>query len=916
MWKPLIARSAGDSRGGRLAAGVPSDTRVPFWRTPITWLVACGALLIACVVIGTMVMVGHFRERALKSGERELSNTVMLLAHHFDQQFEEIQTAEKDVIAYMQAIGISTPEAFRRQASSEDMHRLLQARVNGLLDVASFSMFDSDGYMLNASDIWPVPPLSIADRDYFKTLERTTTPVVIELVHNRISGRPMTVIARRISAPNGDFLGVVVRSLMPAAFERFFASVTLGENSSISLFHSDGTMLARYPHTDAMIGWNFAKAPLMRLAHANGSGTLRLKSPIDGKDRLGAVETLKGVPLAVVATTTVAASLADWHAQTRFMIIAAGLAVLVIAAMLALIVRKMARQHRAARQRLALEKQRLDTALNNMKHALLLFGADMRMIVCNQRYLDMFNVLPEVAKPGCTLRRLVEHRKERGSLPGSVDDYYDNFLRRVRDEVATQWVTKIADGRSIEFQFQPLAQGGWVTTMEDITERLRAEEKIVHLAHYDALTELPNRVMFREYLEREFDRIDAGAQFAVLYIDIDEFKSINDSLGHPVGDELLKVIASRLRDCIGDGDIVARLGGDEFAVMQTAAASRDDVAKLVTRIQGAIRIPCDCLGHHIATDASIGIALAPLHGADLDQLLKHADLAMYAAKADGRRTYRFFEPEMDARVKARQRMEQELRRIIATDSFSESGFEIHYQPLVDLHSRRVTGCEALLRWRHAEHGLISPVEFIPVAEETGLITALGEWVLSTACMEAVNWPGDVRLAVNVSPVQFRSQTLALSVATALSNSGLAPHRLELEITEAVLIRDDDTARTILLQLRGLGVRTALDDFGTGYSSLSYLQRFPFDKIKIDRSFVNAIADDEGSLPIVQAVVTIAASRNMTTVAEGVETDEQRDLLRALGCTEMQGYLFSAAKPAADIRRLLTGGADKPAVVAA
>jgi diguanylate cyclase (GGDEF)-like protein len=397
---------------------------------------------------------------------------------------------------------------------------------------------------------------------------------------------------------------------------------------------------------------------------------------------------------------------------------------------------------------------------------------------------------------------------------------------------------------------------------------------------------------------------------AVLYIDIDEFKSVNDSLGHPIGDELLKAVADRLRGCVRETDIVARLGGDEFAVVQTAVGHTTDVTDLVARIYQAIRQPCECLGHQLAADASIGIALSPQDGTDLDQLLKNADLAMYGAKADGRRTYRFFEPDMDARVKARRTLELDLRQAIV-----EGGFELYYQPLVNLRNNRVTGCEALLRWHHPERGMISPAEFIPVAEETGLINQLGEWVLTAACAEAATWPHHVKLAVNVSPVQFKSQTLAMKVAGALAASGLSADRLELEITEAVLIRDDDAALAILHQLRAIGVRIALDDFGTGYSSLSYLQRFPFDKIKIDRCFITDIAKPGGSSSIVQAVVNIAAARNMTTTAEGVETPQQRDMLRTLGCTEMQGYLFSPAKPATEVRQLLRSRHRRAAAVA-
>src|SRR6202012_2419237 len=345
------------------------------------------------------------------------------------------------------------------------------------------------------------------------------------------------------------------------------------------------------------------------------------------------------------------------------------------------------------------------------------------------------------------------------------------------------------------------------------------------------------------------------------------------------------------------------------AVVQTAVTSEAEVSDLADRIFQAIRTPYECLGHQVATDASIGIALAPQHGADLDQILKNADLAMYAAKAAGRRTYRFFEPAMDAQVRERRILEMDLRQAIADEAL-----EVYYQPCVGLQGNEINGCEALVRWRHPERGMISPAEFIPIAEDTGLINQLGEWVLATACAEAAKWPGNTKLAVNVSPVQFRSGTLALKIVAALSASGLPANRLELEITEAVLIRDDDAALEILHQLRAIGVRIALDDFGTGYSSLSYLQRFPFDKIKIDRCFVNDLAE-AGGASIVQAVVNLAAARSMTTTAEGVETERQQELLRGLGCTEMQGYLFSPPKPAEEARRIMLAHQSRPTAVA-
>jgi diguanylate cyclase (GGDEF)-like protein len=551
---------------------------------------------------------------------------------------------------------------------------------------------------------------------------------------------------------------------------------------------------------------------------------------------------------------------------------------------------------------------RFDTAINNMTQGLLLFDSSQQLVVCNQRYIEMYGLSAGTVKPGCSFREIIAHRKATGSFAGDEDEYCARILQNIG--LRNSMVVETRDGRSIQIVSEPLADGGWVATHEDITERRLAEEQIRHLAHYDALTNLPNRALFHEKLKQELARMAAGEQLAVLYIDIDEFKSVNDTLGHLIGDELLKSVAASLSQCAAASDFVARLGGDEFAIVQTAVKTPAEVTELVTRVFDAIREPYECLGHQVTTDASIGIALAPEHGGDLDQILKNADLAMYAAKSAGRRTYRFFESAMDARVRARHILEVELRHAIIYGAL-----EVYYQPCISLQDDKITGCEALLRWRHSERGMISPAEFIPIAEDTGLINQLGEWVLTTACAEAATWPDHIKLAVNVSPVQFKSGTFALKIVAALAASGLAANRLELEITEAVLIRDDEAALAILHQLRGIGVRIALDDFGTGYSSLSYLQRFPFDKIKIDRCFVNDLAEPDGSSSIVRAIVNIAAARHMTTTAEGVETRQQQVLLRALGCAEMQGYLFSPAQPAAELERLFFSHGAKREVVA-
>ena len=447
-------------------------------------------------------------------------------------------------------------------------------------------------------------------------------------------------------------------------------------------------------------------------------------------------------------------------------------------------------------------------------------------------------------------------------------------------------------GRRVAFD----GRDAFMVAVVDVTERRKAEARIAHMAHHDGLTNLANRELFQERLK---EALEGDKAIAVLCVDLDLFKNVNDSLGHPIGDRLLKLVAERLRSQVRGNNLAARLGGDEFAIILSSDVSpnetSDFAAKLIKMLSAAYEID----GNEVIIGASIGIALSPGDGDTSEELMRNADLALYRAKEDGGGVHRFFEREMDRQAQKRRDMELDLRR-----AFANGEFELHYQPLVDIATDRISGFESLLRWRHPDKGMISPAEFIPVAEDIGLIVAIGEWVLREACSEAVKWPADVKVAVNLSPVQFRSRNLVQVVVSALANSGLSPKRLELEITESLFLAETEANLAILHQLRELGVSISMDDFGTGYSSLSYLRSFPFDKIKIDRSFVKDLAQRSDCVAIVRAISGLGRSLNITTTAEGVETMDQLDWLRAEGCNQVQGFLFSAAKPASEIEQLL------------
>ena len=578
------------------------------------------------------------------------------------------------------------------------------------------------------------------------------------------------------------------------------------------------------------------------------------------------------------------------------------------------------------RQQLEHANRRLDVAVNNMMRGLSMFDCERRLTVCNQHYATLYGLPPELRQPGTPLAAIVEHgiRTEATETAGrnratppvatvpeievldpvqpptadrtaTFEPWHQRYAKMIAAGQHAVLTNTMPDGRIIDVTCQPLGDGGWVEVHEDVTTKNKAEAREAELARRDTVTRLANRLRFREALETAFQRQHQGIDFAVLCIDLDHFKAVNDTLGHPVGDALLQAVADRLRQNTRPTDLVARLGGDEFTVIQSNIAGSTQAGVLAGRLVDRVSAPYEIGGHSIIIGASVGIALAPADGGDADHLLKNADMALYRAKAMGRGTHCFFKPEMEGEVRERRALELDLRKALELGQL-----ELFYQPLVNLADHRASGLEALLRWRHPERGLVSPAKFISLAEERGLIVPIGSWALATACRQAAEWPSHLRVSVNLSVVQFKSGDLERDVRSALTASGLAPGRLELEVTESLLLNDDAATIGLLHRLKALGVTIALDDSGTGYSSLSYLRSFPFDKIKIDQTFVRDISNRRDCVAIVRAVAGLAQTLNMRTVAEGVETIDHLERVRAAGCDEVQGYFFSKPVPASQV----------------
>ena len=857
--------------------------------------VAAGLTCTAAIAIG--LTIWWLRSDTIADASKDTSNLATVFAHEIENSIQSIDLVLSEVKDQEEIRAAQAPNDIERIFRGEDTSQFLMERLSRLQQGEFIGLVDKYGRLLNTTRQWPSPKIDLWDRSYFQHFKNNDDKSVYisNSVFDRIKRQQVIIFSKRINDANNIFLGVVVVGVRLTYFQRIYESIASLPDQSFLLSHQNGTVIVSYPDSKDRADEQMPAASPWHQLVLQGGGQYRSPGYFDGIARLVSVQPLRGYPLVVNVGVSESAVLAPWRIQA----ITIGIGTLLVTLCSVFLLKALNKQfHRLAVSEVTLEQSnaKVDAALDNMSQGLVMFDSSNLLVVCNRRYLEMYGLSSDIVRPGGALRELVEHRAAIGSFGADdVEQYITDIQAAVGQGAVFSKIMSLRDGRIISIVNHPTADGGWVATHEDVTEQKRAEERISYAAHHDSLTGLPNRKLFCEQLEQALKRVRRGERLAVLYLDLDHLKRINDTLGHPAGDKLLKGVADRLRGCVRDIDLVARLSGDEFAIIQTSLDGPADVVDLAMRAREAIHEPFDLDGHEVTVDISVGISMAPNDATDLNELLKTADIALYEAKNTGRGTCCFYQTEMNERMKTRSKLERDLQ-----SALTNGEFELFYQPIVNLEDNKIKTFEALLRWRHPERGLVSPTEFIPIAEETGLIVPLGEWVLRQACAEAAKWPNDIGVAVNISSVQLTNKNLANAIIGAIASASIPAARLNLEITESVFLQNTAANLATLKRLHELGVQFSMDDFGTGYSSLGYLLSFPFSKIKIDRSFITDLPTKKGSRAIIRAIIDLARSLKIRVIAEGVETPQQLEQLRRLGCTEIQGYLFSPPRPAAEI----------------
>jgi diguanylate cyclase (GGDEF)-like protein len=847
---------------------------------PVTYL---GVVMAVAVIVGAIYLAQKDRADDFDAAVRHGTN----LTQVFEGLVSRTIKSADNTLRYARMAYEQGPDDFDINAWSKDIDSRNDV-------VVQMTIVGADGRIL-VSTRPGLEGVYTGDREHFRVhVDATSDELFIgKPVLLRQQARWAIALTRRITAQNGTFAGTISALINPQALAEHYGTLDLGKDGVASLVGFDGIIRARGGHSPmdpASLRRSIAVAKVFELYKDAPIGHYWNKhEATNPTKRLISYRVIEGFPL----IATVGMSEADIFRQTDqnaviYYSIAGGLLLVIAAAICFGAARE--RKFKAAALSLTETNARFQTALANMPHGLCMFDRDERLIVSNEQYGRMYSIPPVLMKQGTHLEPILAASIAAGHHLMDPTEYIGQLRDRKRQGNVAQYVTyNRLSGKIYAVDRRPLPDGGWIAIHQDVTTQKRSEAEITHLAHYDGLTSLANRVCFLKHvgLAAEKNR-ETKAEFAVHLLDLDRFKEVNDTLGHLTGDRLLKAVAQRLTCAVGGADLVARLGGDEFAVLQNIdqETGKSGVVPLAERILATIREPFQLDGQQIVIETSIGIALMPEHGLEAERLLKNADLALYKAKSEGRNTCRVFEASLEREAQNRRATETDLRAAIA-----RSEFVLHYQPIVDVATGKTATVEALVRWKHPVRGLVAPDDFIPIAEDTGMITQLGEWVIRQACEDAARWPAHIKIAINLSPVQFRRCDLVDTISDALEKSGLESGRLELEITESVLLQEDEDNLTTLHQLRALGASIVLDDFGTGYSSFSYLQRFPFNKIKIDRSFVANLTTRPDCAAIVCAITGLAKSLDIKTTAEGVETQDQLELLRAAGCTQVQGFLL-------------------------
>jgi diguanylate cyclase (GGDEF)-like protein len=865
------------------------------------WFLLIGTVLVLSLLAATVTLIWMQRNATIEGEQTAVSHLGNAMLQQTSQLFGAADQVIHAIEDDLTPAGDATPEWIRLAIKGQASADLMNSLIRGSSIITGLAVADANGLVRNWSGQWVSSAYDLSDRDLFAHFSATDDrgTYVSKPAKNDLNGKWSAFLSRRINNVDGAFAGVVVAEISLDAIETFYSRM-LPIGRSVSLVHVDGSILIRLPHHEREIGRKIPSRAAWNEAVAHDGNIYRDQDFFAPTRILAFARPLGNLPLIVQVAVAEDELPARWPLLLLCALVGAAAALIGVV----MLSRYLAHQiDRVEQSRLALAHNnaeletarfQLDVALANISLGVVFFSGDRKLILSNDKYREIYDLPVNATQRGMPATDVMDQVYASDHAPRLGRDEYMS----ARDTMTArggrhEMVVELKSGHSVLIIHRAMPDGGWLSTHEDITERRRADNHIRYLAHNDVLTGLCNRASFTDKLDGALNaQRRGGGQLAVFMMDLDGFKHVNDTLGHLAGDQLLRETAQRLKSSIRDSDVLARLGGDEFAVIQVGGhGSQESAASLAARMIAIMNEPFNIDGKMVSVGASIGIALTTENATVSFDLLRMADLALYAVKSSGRNNFCFFQDEMLASYNERREMEYQLRLAI-----SQEEFELHYQALVDVNTGRRAGFEALVRWNRPDSGLVPPDKFIPLAEETGLIVPLGEWILRRACTDAVGWPDNIKVAVNLSPVQLAHPGLFESIQRVLAETTLPARRLELEITETALFKNNADCETLIRKLKELGISIALDDFGTGYSSLSYLTMIPFDKIKIDRSFTMNMTERADCAAIVAAVVALGHNLNTQTVAEGVETEEHLAILRAAGVTLVQGYLFGKPCP--------------------